>query len=129
MLCMHRELGLGACTTLRVREVGQEGGVPWKYTAEEAHTLKEYGSWDQVEEQEIDVREDSVAANTMVGWDDKVSREHFHQDFEVRCVLEGEVVWDVRSKADTQLSDPGDRWIRAHVHAGQCAYIPKVIPL
>lgn len=108
-------------TSFELRNLGMDK-ASWRPKL--AEIQEQYG-FVEVEEQEIDVRVDSVAANAMVGWDGKVSREHFHHEFEVRCVLEGEVVWDVRSKADRQLSDPGDRWIRAHVYAGECAYIPK----
>ena len=43
--------------------------------------------------------------------------EHFHDDDEVRFVLEGEGIFDIRSL--------DDRWMRVEVHQGDLIIVPK----
>ena len=43
--------------------------------------------------------------------------EHFHDDDEVRFVLEGEGIFDIRSL--------DDRWMRVEVHPGDLIIVPK----
>lgn len=47
----------------------------------------------------------------------KFDREHLHDEDEVRFVLEGAGIFDIRS-AD-------DRWMRVEVHAGDLIVVPK----
>jgi 1,2-dihydroxy-3-keto-5-methylthiopentene dioxygenase len=47
---------------------------------------------------------------------DKFKPEHLHTDDEVRLVLEGEGIFDLRTKQD--------EWVRATVHAGDLLVVP-----
>lgn len=47
----------------------------------------------------------------------KFAEEHHHDDDEVRFVLEGEGIFDIRSRAD--------RWMRVVVHPGDLIVVPR----
>ena len=52
----------------------------------------------------------------------KFDREHTHDEDEVRFVLEGEGIFDIRSRDDRSR---GDRWMRVVVGEGDLIVVPK----
>lgn len=59
----------------------------------------------------------STATPDLAAIEAKFDREHLHTDDEVRYVLEGEGIFDIRSR--------DDRWMRVVVTAGDLISVPK----
>lgn len=59
----------------------------------------------------------SPATPNLAAIEAKFDREHLHNDDEVRYVLEGEGIFDIRSK--------DDRWMRVIVQVGDLISVPK----
>lgn len=59
----------------------------------------------------------SKATPNLAAIEAKFDREHLHTDDEVRYVLEGEGIFDIRSK--------DDRWMRVIVEVGDLISVPK----
>lgn len=68
-----------------------------------------------IEEDIIELRPDTPNLDTICA---KFIDEHFHDDDEVRFVLEGEGIFDIRSR-------DGDEWIRVRVEKGDLIVVPK----
>ncbi len=65
---------------------------------------------------EVALSPDTPGLDEMLG---KFAREHLHEDDEVRYVLEGAGIFDIRSH--------DDRWIRLHVEVGDLVVLPAGI--
>jgi 1,2-dihydroxy-3-keto-5-methylthiopentene dioxygenase len=66
-----------------------------------------------VDEDFVEMRPDTPNLETICA---KFDKEHYHTEDEVRFVVEGEGIFDVR--------DEGDRWIRIEVWSGDIIVIP-----
>ena len=69
-----------------------------------------------VAQDEIELRPDTANLAQVL---DRFKDEHLHRDDEVRFVLEGEGVFDVRGE--------GERWIRIHVERGDLLVVPAML--
>ncbi|HEX7669219.1 MAG TPA: cupin domain-containing protein [Polyangiaceae bacterium] len=68
-----------------------------------------------IEEDIIELRPETPNLDAICA---KFMDEHFHDDDEVRFVLEGEGIFDIRSK-------DGDEWMRVKVEKGDLIVVPK----
>lgn len=66
-----------------------------------------------IEQDQVELRPDNPKLDEICA---KFVDEHLHDDDEVRFVLEGEGVFDIRST--------DDRWMRVEVHAGDLIVVP-----
>jgi len=67
-----------------------------------------------VEQDQVELRPETPNLDAICA---KFAGEHLHAEDEVRFVLEGEGVFDIRSKTD--------RWMRVKVEAGDLIVVPK----
>lgn len=67
-----------------------------------------------VEQDEVALRPDTPGLDAIC---DKFKDEHLHTEDEVRFVLEGEGIFDIRSR--------DDRWMRVQVEEGDLIVVPK----
>ncbi|HVR40860.1 MAG TPA: cupin domain-containing protein [Thermoanaerobaculia bacterium] len=98
-------------------DLAQRGVLSWIVPSEdEARTAlidsikREHG---YVDEDFVELRADTPNIDAICA---KFDKEHFHTEDEVRLVVEGDGIFDVR--------DDGDRWIRIEVTAGDMIVIP-----
>ena len=67
-----------------------------------------------IEQDQVELRPDTPNLDAICA---KFDDEHLHDEDEVRFVLEGEGIFDIRSK--------DDRWMRVKVEAGDLIVVPK----
>jgi 1,2-dihydroxy-3-keto-5-methylthiopentene dioxygenase len=102
---------------LGAEELRRHGVLSWSFPPDEAERAAVVSGIQRehhyVDQDVVELSQDTPNLDTVCA---KFDKEHFHTEDEVRVVLEGDGVFDVRDEAD--------RWIRIEVTEGDIILIP-----